>query len=276
MAVESRVTQEEIKKEPEKPIDREKVRGARARGPRRGAGVRGCGAGVRGGAPEAARLTRARACAAARRRARCCCACSPPTTAATTAWTSSPAATCRPASCRSTPGERARAGRAGRARACGCPGLGSGALLARGSAPSARLRGMGASGAMEAASKTAPKPRTSGLARRGGAPAAGPAPDHAFPACTLLPHPRPGAVRTPRWAAEGPCGSRKRCTVWGKLSQVVTSQVLGREFHRPPYQPPARHPGRSQLNIADLLQSVGLASMGAAWAPEPLLAGRAL
>lgn len=32
MAVESRVTQEEIKKEPEKPIDREKVAGVRAAG----------------------------------------------------------------------------------------------------------------------------------------------------------------------------------------------------------------------------------------------------
>lgn len=48
MAVESRVTQEEIKKEPEKPIDREKVPGAVQRGllrrsrPRRG-GNRGGG-----------------------------------------------------------------------------------------------------------------------------------------------------------------------------------------------------------------------------------------
>lgn len=32
MAVESRVTQEEIKKEPEKPIDREKVPGVRSAG----------------------------------------------------------------------------------------------------------------------------------------------------------------------------------------------------------------------------------------------------
>lgn len=32
MAVESRVTQEEIKKEPEKPIDREKVPGVRGAG----------------------------------------------------------------------------------------------------------------------------------------------------------------------------------------------------------------------------------------------------
>uniref|UniRef100_A0A8V0XHF0 Mitochondrial ribosomal protein L57 n=1 Tax=Gallus gallus TaxID=9031 RepID=A0A8V0XHF0_CHICK len=39
-----------------------------------------------------------------RRRVRCCSASSPPTTGGTTAWTSSPAATCPPASCRSTPG----------------------------------------------------------------------------------------------------------------------------------------------------------------------------
>uniref|UniRef100_A0A8B9P4J1 18 kDa Sin3-associated polypeptide n=1 Tax=Apteryx owenii TaxID=8824 RepID=A0A8B9P4J1_APTOW len=38
-----------------------------------------------------------------RRRARCCCASSPPITGGTTAWMSSPAATCPPASCRSTP-----------------------------------------------------------------------------------------------------------------------------------------------------------------------------
>lgn len=49
-----------------------------------------------------------------RRRALCCSASSPPTTGATTAWMSSLAGTCLLASCRSTPGERARAGGGGR------------------------------------------------------------------------------------------------------------------------------------------------------------------
>ena len=122
MAVESRVTQEEIKKEPEKPIDREKVR------VRRDAGVPGevgrrCGAGGKG---------RDRACSLltprcpAPRPARCSCASSPPTTAATTAWTSSPAETCPPASCRSTLGESGGRGPACRLRAL----LGSGPLEA--------------------------------------------------------------------------------------------------------------------------------------------------
>ena len=43
MAVESRVTQEEIKKEPEKPIDREKVRVWRGRGGPRAEGRPGGG-----------------------------------------------------------------------------------------------------------------------------------------------------------------------------------------------------------------------------------------
>lgn len=110
MAVESRVTQEEIKKEPEKPIDREKVRvaggcGAGAGG--RSGGCPGAACGRVGGkakcAPEADSLPLPRP-------ARCCCGSSPLTTAATTEWTSSPAGTCLRASCRSTPGELRGAG----------------------------------------------------------------------------------------------------------------------------------------------------------------------
>lgn len=105
MAVESRVTQEEIKKEPEKPIDREKVRvaggcGAEAAGRLAGGRARPADgwAGRPNGAPEADSPLLSRP-------ARCCCGSSPPTTAATTEWTSSPAGTCLRASCRSTPGE---------------------------------------------------------------------------------------------------------------------------------------------------------------------------
>lgn len=127
MAVESRVTQEEIKKEPEKPIDREKVWG-----PERGGGGPG-------GAESAACARRRRYSSSpggseaatppegkgalgsqplsltsalppfAPRRARCCCVFSPPITAATTEWTNSPAETYRPANCRSTLGESAGA-----------------------------------------------------------------------------------------------------------------------------------------------------------------------
>lgn len=115
MAVESRVTQEEIKKEPEKPIDREKVLGlccpaALVSPPRLFAGPPG-GVGERGGVG-AVRPWRGVPVLCltppppAPRRVRCCSASSPPTTGGTTAWTSSPAATCPPASCRSTPGER--------------------------------------------------------------------------------------------------------------------------------------------------------------------------
>lgn len=120
MAVESRVTQEEIKKEPEKPIDREKVRGPDTVAAGRRGGARGLRAGAAGTLGGRAASARALARCPARRRARCCCASSPPTTAATTEWTSSPAGTCRPVSCRSTPGERA-ARRAGE-RAAGVPG----------------------------------------------------------------------------------------------------------------------------------------------------------
>ena len=122
MAVESRVTQEEIKKEPEKPIDREKVRVRRDAGVPGEVGLR-CGAGGKG---------RDRACSLltppcpAPRPARCSCASSPPTTAATTAWTSSPAETCPPASCRSTLGESGGRGPACRLRTL----LGSGPLEA--------------------------------------------------------------------------------------------------------------------------------------------------
>lgn len=54
MAVESRVTQEEIKKEPEKPIDREKVRGAHEQRRAGGAGVDGTGEGPGARAPHLA------------------------------------------------------------------------------------------------------------------------------------------------------------------------------------------------------------------------------
>lgn len=125
MAVESRVTQEEIKKEPEKPIDREKVWG-----PKRGGGGPGgaesaacvrkaavfcspgdseAAASPEGkGAPDSQPLSLTSALPfppLAPRRARCCCVFLPPITAATTEWTSFPAETYRPASYRSTLGE---------------------------------------------------------------------------------------------------------------------------------------------------------------------------
>lgn len=127
MAVESRVTQEEIKKEPEKPIDREKVWG-----PERGGGGPGgaesaacvrkaavfCSPGSSEapaspegkGAPNSQSFSLTSALPfppLALRRARCCYVFSPPITAATTEWTSFPAEMYRPASCRSTPGEGA-------------------------------------------------------------------------------------------------------------------------------------------------------------------------
>lgn len=127
MAVESRVTQEEIKKEPEKPIDREKVWGPEGGGGgpsgaesapcvRKAAVFSSPGGSEAAASPEGKRAPDSQPLSLTSalpfpplglRRARCCCVFSPPITVATTEWTSFPAETYRPASCRSTLGESA-------------------------------------------------------------------------------------------------------------------------------------------------------------------------